>query len=263
MRSVILRKTFLERRTSLIVWFVAVAVSTFLVMLLFPSLRDSLGTSLQDVPDSMKEMLGSAEDYQTITGFVDLQVIAQMVFLTIIMGVIAGTSLIAGEERNGTLQTLLAQPVSRGRIYAEKFVALGAMTLTACSGLFVGTALGVVALGESINFGQLLMAVGMTWLLTLFFATMAYGIGGASGSRGLAGILTGFYAFAGYMLTALAGVAPALEKLNYASPFYYFNTPSVLQHGLDFGNVAVLGAGVAAFFLLGLLRFQRRDISRS
>jgi len=260
MRSVIFQKTLFERRTSIIVWFVAVTVSTFLVMLLFPALRDSLGEALNDVPDSMKDLIGSAEDYQTVTGFVDLQVIAQMIFLTIIMGVIVGTSLLAGEESNGTLQTLLAQPVRRTRLYIEKFLAMGVMTLTTCGGLFFGTIIGLVALGESMNVWRLCLAIGMTWLLTLFFATMAYGIGAATGKRGLAGILTGFYAFTSYMLTALAGAAPALEKLNYGSPFYYFNTPSVLKNGLDFGNIAVLAAGILIFFAIGFIWFRKRDI---
>lgn len=261
MRNIVFRKTLFERRTSIIIWFAAVAISTFLIMLLFPSLRDSLGASLQDVPDSMKDLLGSAEDYQTIAGFVDLQVIAQMVFLTIIMAVILGTSLIAGEESSGTLQTLLAQPVRRTRVYIEKFLAMSIMTLVTCSGLFFGTIFGVLALGETINVWRLLLAVGMTWLLTLFFGAMAYGIGAATGKRALAGVLTGFYAFASYMLTALAGAAPALEKLNYGSPFYYFNTPSVLKNGLDFGNIAVLVVGVVVFFVVGVIWFRKRDIS--
>lgn len=255
-------KTLFERRWSTLIWFVAVLSSTFLTMLLFPSLRDSLGASLQDVPESMRDLLGSAEDYQTVTGFVDLQIIAQMIFLTIIMGVIAGTSLIAGEENSGTLQTLLAQPIRRSHVYIQKFWALCVMTLAACGGLFAGVLLGVVVLGESIDVRRLLLAVGMTWLLTLFFATMAYGIGAATGKRGLAGILTGFYAFVAYMLTALAGISTALEKLNYGSPFYYFNTPSVLKHGLDFGNIAILLAGIIVFFVLGIVWFIRRDVSQ-
>lgn len=255
-------KTLYERRWSIIIWFVAVFLSTFLTMLLFPSLRDSLGASLQDVPESMRDLLGSAEDYQTVTGFADLQIIAQMVFLTIIMGVIVGTSLLAGEESSGTLQALLAQPVRRSRVYMQKFWALCVMTFITCSGLFGGVLIGVVVLGESINAWRLFLATLMIWLLTLFFATMAYGIGAATGKRGLAGILTGFYAFVSYMLTALAGISPALEKLNYGSPFYYFNTPSVLKYGLDFGNIAVLLSGTMIFFMIGIFWFTRRDISQ-
>lgn len=255
-------KTLFERRISLLVWTASVIISTFLIMLLFPALRDSLGTALQDVPDSMRDLLGSAEDYQTVTGFVDLQVIAQMIFLTIIMGVIVGTSLLVGEENNGTLQTLLAQPVRRSSVYLQKFWALCVMVAVVCSGLFIGTLLGVVVLGESINVWRLFLATGMTWLLTLFFGVLAYSVGAFTGKRGVAGIVSGFYAFAGYMLTALASTSTALEKLNYASPFYYFNQPSVLRNGLDFGNIAVLAAGIAMLLIIGLWRFRTRDVAQ-
>lgn len=261
MRSIVFRNTLLQRRWSIIIWFTAVLASTFLIMLLFPSLRDSLGASLQDVPDSMKDLLGSAEDYQTITGFVDLQIIAQMVFLTIIMGVITGTSLIAGEESSGTLQTLLAQPIRRAHAYAEKLLALCVMTLLVCSGLFFGVLLGVVALGETINVPKMFLATIMVWLLTLFFATLSFGIGAATGKRSLAGIIPGFFAFVTYMLTALAATAPALEKLNTISPFYYFNTPSVLRHGIDFGNSTILIVGMVCFVIVGIVKFCIRDIN--
>ena len=260
MFSSIFTKTLYERRWSTLIWMFAVFGFTLLTMMLFPSLRDSLGASLQDVPESMRELLGSAEDYQTITGFVDLQIIAQMVFFTLIMGVIAGTSLVAGEENSGNLQTLLAQPVRRVRVYLEKYAALSIMVAIVTFGLFFGVIAGVLILGETINIFRLLAASAMVWLVTMFFATLAYSVGAFTGKRGVAGVVAGAYAFVGYMLTALAGAADALEKLNYASPFYYFNTPSVLREGFDLGNIAVLCFGIIIFIILGLLRFIRRNI---
>jgi ABC-2 type transport system permease protein len=255
-----LLKTLYERRWSTIIWTLAMLFSVFLIMLLFPSLRDSLGASLKDVPESMQGLIGGAEDYQTITGYVDLQVIAQMIFLTIIMGVIVGTSLIAGDEHNGTLQTLMAQPISRASVFWQKFIALAVMTwFVAFVGLFLGVVLGVLALGETISYGSLALAGLMTWLVTLFFAVMAFGIGAATGKRGLAGIITGFYAFVGYMLTALSAMASSLQRLDYASAFHYFNNPSVLKYGLDYNNILVLLVGIVLFLSFGFVRFIKRD----
>lgn len=254
-------KTLYERRWSTLLWFVSISGFVLLIVLLFPSLRDSFGEALSEIPESMQGLLGDVNAYQTISGYVDLQVIAQMVFLTIIMAVIAGTALIAGEEKNRTLQSLLAQPVSRTYVYLQKLGALVITTIVACAGLYAGTALGLLIIGESLDMLRLLQATLMTWLLTFFFAAMAYSIGAMSGKKGIAGVITGFYAFAAYMLTALAGLAPVLEKLNYVSPFYYFNTPSVLANGLDFGNLALLGSVSVIFLIVGLLIFQRRDIA--
>lgn len=257
----IFTKTIYERRWSTFIWFLATSAMVLLVMALYPALRDALGASLQEVPESLESFLGDAATYQTIPGYVDLQVIAQMVFLTIIMGVITGNSLIAGEEKSGTLQTLLAQPVRRSSVYVQKLAALAIMTAIVCSGLFFGVMLGVQLIGETIAALPLLKATAMTWLVTFFFASMTYGLGAATGSRAIAGVLTGFYAFISYMLTALAGLATSLENLNYGSPFYYFNSPSVILHGLDWGNVSVLAIGSLVFIAIGILRFTRRDLA--
>lgn len=69
----------------------------------------------------------------------------------------------------------------------------------------------------------------MTWILTFLFAATAYGLGAMTGKRCIGGVLSGFYAFIAYMLPALAGLSFTFETLNYGSPFYDFNSPSVLK----------------------------------
>jgi ABC-2 type transport system permease protein len=257
----ILRKTLFERRFSTFLWFVAIVLFVVLTILLFPSLRDSLGESLKDAPKSMEKFLGSAKDYQTITGYVDLQVINQMVFMTVIMGIIVGTSLLAGEERSGVLHTQLARPITRASIYWQKVAALALLTcVVACFGVFVGVLLGALLLGESINAFKLFEASAMTWLITLFFAVLAYAIGAVTGKRGIAGIVAGLYAFVAYMLTALSQLATSLEKLNTFSVFHYFNTPSVIKNGFDTGNVLVLSIAISIILLIGFGVFRKRDL---
>jgi len=259
----ILAKTLYERRLSTWVWTIAFVACVVLVVVLFPTFKDSFGEALKDVPESLQGLLGNASDYQTINGFVDIQVIGQMVFLTLILGIIIGTSLLAGEESSRTLHTLLAQPVSRTRVFIEKYLAIMIITAVACiGGIFGGILLGAIPIGElsNVDIGRSFQAALMTWLLTLAFATLAYTIGAITGKRGTAGIVAGFYAFATYMVTTLASSASALEKLNNFSPFHYFNQPSVIKHGLDIGNVAVLVVGILVLFAVGLIVFRRRNI---
>jgi ABC-2 type transport system permease protein len=259
----ILAKTLYEKRSSTLIWTIAFLATVVLIVVLFPTFKDSFGEALKDVPESLQGLLGNASDYQTINGFIDIQVIGQMVFLTLILGIIIGTSLLAGEENSRTLHTLLAQPVSRTRIYIEKYMAIILITALACiGGIFGGIVLGVLPIGElsNVDIGRSLQAAFMTWLLTLAFATLAYSIGAITGKRGVAGIVAGFFAFATYMITTLASSASALEKLNTISPFHYFNQPSVMKTGLDTGNIAVLGIATLALFLVGLYIFRRRNI---
>jgi hypothetical protein len=69
MLSSITLKTVFEKRWSLLAWYVGLFATTVIIMLLFPTLRDTFGKALNDVPDSIKGILGDAQTYQRINGF--------------------------------------------------------------------------------------------------------------------------------------------------------------------------------------------------
>jgi ABC-2 type transport system permease protein len=231
------------------------------VVFLFPVLRDAFADSLKNVPESFQKLIGNADDYKTLTGYVDIQVIGQMIFLTVIQGVLVGTSLLAGDESSGTLQTLLAYPVSRTKVYLQKFGAmLVLLALAVIVGIFFGVLIGEPFVNDTVPVGNLLAAAFMTWLLTAFFGSLAYALGAITGKRSLAGGVAGVYAFAGYMITSISASASSLKTLDYISPFHYFNSPSVMRHGLDGSNILVLVTVMTAFIVVGWFIFRRRDI---
>lgn len=262
MLSNIFEKTIYERRLSTLIWFIAIAVFSILVVVLFPTFRDSFGEALTNVPESMKSMLGQASDYQSINGYIDIQVVNQMVFLTLIMGIILGTSLLASEESDGTLQTLLTQPISRTKVYIQKFLALIVITFDVCMGVIVGVLAGAMFIGElnNINFTNLVLASIMIWLITLLFGALSFCIGAIAGKKSLAGILVGALAFITYMLTALSGTAEVLKTANNLSPFKYFNTPSVMKQGIETGNLMFFIISIIILALIGWIIFKSRDV---
>jgi ABC-2 type transport system permease protein len=262
MLNSIFLKTLFEKRWSTLIWVIAVTAFCVLVVVLFPTFKDSFGEALKDTPESLKSLLGEATDYQNINGYVDIQVINQMVFLTLIMGIILGTSLLGGEESNGRLQTLLAQPVSRSRIYWHKLSAMTVIILIVSLGILIGTIIGSFLIGEADNLRllRLLQATLMTWLVTLVFGCLAYSVGAITGKKGMSGIVAGFLAFVTFMVTTLAGTATVLKTVNYASPFKYFNTPSVMKTGLDTFNIFVLLGILMVLSLIGWFWFTRRDV---
>lgn len=233
---------------------------TLFIVVLFPTFKDSFGTSLENVPESLKSLFGEAADYQRIEGFVEIQGFMQMIFLTFIYGIILFTGLLAGEEGEGTLQTLLAQPVSRSRVYFEKLLAgaaiLGIVSLALAAAVFAGVAI----IGESIDFGRVMQATFMQWLVSMVLSLFGYAVGAATGKRGIAGALAGVFTFAGYMITTLVTTVEALKPVNYLSPFKYFNNTRILDNGLQLSNVSVLVVACSALVLIGWLVFVKRDI---
>lgn len=253
-------KTLFEKRWSLFGWSVAIGALTALTVSIFPTFKKTFGTSLQEVPESMKAFFGDSSTYQTLGGFVDVQVIAQLVFLTIIMGTIIGSGLIAGDEGSGTLQSLLSQPIKRQKVFVQKYLAMFVLLFVATSMIFISTYITSLFINEYINLWRLLQAALGVWLITLVFGVLAFALGAITGKRGLSGSVTGLLAFVTYLITSLAVGVSALKTIDKASPFHYFNTPSILANGIDWGNVSVLVGIIAVLTLTGFVRFMKRDI---
>lgn len=260
MFSSITLKTVFEKRWSLLIWYIGLFATTVLIMLLFPTLRDTFGKALNDVPESIRGILGDASTYQRIEGFIDIQVMAQMVFMTIIYGIILLTGVLAGDENEGTLQTLLAHPVSRSRVYLEKFFGATLLVFIANSSIFTGTLVGAAIVGESVNTLRLLLATLMLFLVTMAFSAIGFAIGAITGKRGVAGAAAGALAFVSYLVTNLAPSVDALKTINKFSPYEYFNKPSILDSGVQLGDVAILLGITLVCVVAGYVVFIKRDI---
>lgn len=261
MLKTITLKTVFEKRWSAFAWFAGLFVTTVVIMLLFPTLRDTFGKALNDVPDSIKGILGDATTYQRINGFIDIQVLAQMVFMTIVYGIILFTGVIAGDENEGTLQTLLANPVSRTKVYFEKLAGASILLLIVNSSIFFGTLAGATIVSESVNVIMLALACFMLYIVTLVFSVIGFSVGAITGKRGLAGALAGTLAFISYLVTNLAPSVKALSSVNKFSPYEYFNKPSILDNGVQLNDLLILLSISVVFIVAGYTFFTKRDIS--
>jgi ABC-2 type transport system permease protein len=253
-------KSLYEKRWSTLGWVIAIIAMTALSTLFFPTFKESFGQSLQEVPESMKAFFGDASTYQTLAGFVDVQVVAQMVFLTIIMAVIVGSGFIAGDEGDGTLQSLLAQPIKRASVYVQKYFALVVLTVLASSMVFIAVFISAQIINETMDWWRMAQATCGVWLITFVFGVAAYSLGAITGKRALSGSIVGMLAFVTYIITSLAVGVDALKTVDKISPFHYFNTPSIIANGIDWGNVAVLASIITIFSVIGFVRFIKRDI---
>lgn len=253
-------KTLYEKKWGILGWSLAMFAMTVLIVVIFPVFKDSFGAQLSNVPDSLKPILGEAADYQKITGFLELQVFAQMMFITFIYGIIVCTSLLAGEENKGTLQTLLSMPISRTRVYFEKFLAVIVMLSVASLSLLLAIVVGAAIIGESIPYVNIVLATFMQLLLALSLSALAYGAGAATGKRTVAGTLAGVYTFAAYMVTALAGTADVLKYANNFSIFKYFMNTKILENGITLNNMIPMIILLLGSIVVGWYVFVRRNV---
>lgn len=261
MFKTILRKTLYEKRWMLLAWSIGIFAMTFFTVILFPNFRE-FDQLAEDLPESLRSLIGSAESYRTIAGYVGQQIYGpQIPIFTIIMSIVLFVGISAGDEDQGILQNLLSQPVSRVRVFMEKagaaFIILGG----ACLAIVAGVLIPLFIINESMSFVRLLEATIAVWLVTIGFGAVAYGVAMATGKKGLAIGAASGYAFACFLVASLAPSVKLLRPVEKFSLFYYYDGAQVPVSGLDLVNVLAMAAFTAVLLAISLILFRRRDLS--
>ena len=217
MSNSVLLRTFEERWRGFIIAAVTLAVFFLFGMAVY---RDVDLSFYGDLPEAVQIMMNIPEGagvgslaYGAIYGLYGAIVMG-------IMAAITGASLIAGEERNGTLGLLLSNPRSRTEVLVSKTVALLILLIFATVVLYIAGRLVPMVLGVKI--------VGMhveAQLFHIFINSVFYGFLGL-----MLGVWTGNGGWAsgtsiGIMIISVfgSGLFPLIEGLeNFSKIFEFF-----------------------------------------
>jgi ABC-2 type transport system permease protein len=176
------------------------------------------------------------------------------------MALAMGAASVAGEERKGTIGLLLDNPKSRSSILISKTAAM--VFLTGLGTLFLW-GVGLVApavLNVSITGLHVGALAFHMFVIAIFFGFLAMAIGAWTGSPGTsAGVAAGVL-FVSFIGAGLFPVIEGYENFAKAFPWYYFSGSQPVNNGIDWGHIGVLSIGIAAFAVVGLIGFNRRDL---
>ena len=187
-------------------------------------------------------------------------------FLIAILGVIAAGSTaaaIAGERQRGTLEVLLARPISRRAAYASialaLFVLVAVLVAAAIGGMVVG--LNVHDVGEEIDLAGLPLVFANGALLWIAFA--AYGLA-ASVSFDRAGPALGVslaFLIANYFVEILGSLWTDVAWSQEYSLFHHFQPEEILTGGADPIDLVIVGVAALVPMIYALIVFPRRDLA--
>jgi ABC-2 type transport system permease protein len=265
MRRSVLLKTFDDGRRAIVWWSLGLIGLVSMMVAVFPSVRgnDNLNALIQDYPEALKAFIafGGTVDYTSGAGYLGSELFSFMVPLLLLVAAIgAGARAIAGEEEQGTLDLLLANPISRSRLVLEKLGALVVELAVLAIVLLVALAVGTRLADMGIGIGRLASATFDATLLALLYGVLALLIGCGSGRRGAAIAVPTALAVAAYLVNALAALVNALEPAQKASPFYHYVAGDPLRHGLALDHTAFLAAAVVVLAALAPVALTRRDL---
>jgi ABC-2 type transport system permease protein len=264
MLSSLFCKTLRDQRWSLLGWSIGLVALSFYLLYVYPFMNRAgeLLKVLDNLPPVIKNLIGKNNFMASPEGFLNLQPFSMLgPLLFIIFAIAKGIDATAGEEERGTLDLLLANPLQRWQVIAEKFLAQALALFILGFVFWAGLAAGTRLFSIAVNWLRLAEVIFSCFLLGLIFLTLSLALGCLSGKRKLSlGISSGF-AFITYLINAYAPMVEVLRPYRRFSPFYYYNGNTVLINGFDFSHVLVMAGLVVIFLAAALFFFSRRNLS--
>jgi ABC-2 type transport system permease protein len=183
LRSV-LTKTLRDAQRGFVWWSLGLVALMLISVAFWPSVRDNEGFKQfeRDAPEALKAFTGGQLDFTSPAGYLDARLFALVVpLLFLVYAVGWGARGVAGEEEAGTLELVLALPVSRSRLLLEKLGALTLQLATLGGVLLVTVVVSAKAVSMDISSERIADAVLAVYLLGLLYGTLALAVGAATG----------------------------------------------------------------------------------
>jgi len=251
-----------DGRRSFIGWSIGLAVLVGFTLAFYPSIKgnESYDDLLKDMPEALQSFVGT-QGLTSPAGYLESQIFIFMLpLLFLIFEIGRGAASIAGEERVGTLDLLLANPIARGRVVLEKFGTLVASMFVLGVVFFLVLLLGVLVLDMDIGLRSLIVPTVGTILLGIFFGTLALSVGALTGRKGTASAVSALVAVVAYFLNSLAPFVEAVEPLRVVSPFYWALGESPVGDPVPLLRLIFVIAATGLVLIVGIFRFDRRDL---
>jgi ABC-2 type transport system permease protein len=261
----IVRQEIKQRRWSVAWWSLGIVLYNLIVIASYSSLKSqmaSLAKTFNQLPKSLSDLFAGGLDFVSPAGFMSgkmYYLILPMLFSVMAIGI--GASLVGREEKQRSLELLLARPVSRQRLLLAKALAgmvvfllvsvvVLAATLGLCKVYGVGLPLGNIA------FAHLAIALFAILLGSLAFCLTAWGGLGRSSAIALSSLV----GLGGYLMDSMSNDAHWLRVPAKLLPFHYLPTNAGLTGDFRWADLAGLFAASLILLLLSVLGFRRRDI---
>lgn len=258
-------KALRDQRRSLLAWACGFVLLVAMYAAVYPSVRDNPDYTrmINELPESYRALIiaGTGGDVTSPAGYLNTELLSLMgPLMMLVYAIGSGANAVAGEEDRGTLELLLAHPVSRTRVVLDKLAALAAGVALLTVVLWLAVWVGGRAAGMAIGAGDTAAAMVSLGLLGVEFGALALALGCLTGRPGLAKAVAGLVAVAAYLVHSLAPLVDWLEPLRKLSPFYSYIGHDPLLHGFAVGAAGVLALSGLALAGLAVAAFRRRDV---
>jgi ABC-2 type transport system permease protein len=249
-------------RWQFIGWTAAIVFVVFLTMVLYPSFsQEGVEEIVNSVPESLRSLVGDVADFKTIPGYIGQQIFGPNLYIiSLIMSVLIFIGISASEESDGRMQSLLSFPVSRTKVFFQKWAAANLVVAAISASTIVALWPALLLINENADYSRIWQSVVSLMLINIAYGMVAFAAAMATGSKGFAILLGSGYAVVTLFITSLAPAVDALGTVDKLSLLHYYNNPQIMTNGINVTDTLVIIAAIIALTIVGWIGFVRRDV---
>ncbi len=255
-------KTLWDQRRTLLGWAVGFAIVSFVYGGFYPfAATPEYADLIESLPPGLADAMGWG-DIASPHGYLGATVYGILgPVLAIVMAIGLGSRAIAGSEEDGSLELLIAHPISRTSVVAQKAGALAIAVLGAGAVVFLAILAIRGPIDLDLGWTNIAAASFNLALMGLFFGLVAVLVGSITGSKGMAVGATAAVAVVAFLANGLAPQVEALAWMQNISPFHWADGTATLRDGLNLVNILLLAGASTALAAASAFAFNRRDVA--
>jgi ABC-2 type transport system permease protein len=228
-----------------------------------PGARAEMAAYTAQIPAAMRVMYGNPVNVGTLGGFLSWHYSGMFALIAGLWSILALSSTLAGDLRRGSLEFVLAAPLSRRRLALEKVAAhiaamTAAMAVVALAAWLTGALSGGMP-GDAIPPEAAIAFAVKTGLMALLAGAVAFALAPFLGNRSAAG-LAGAVMLGSYVVHGYESAIPAFRSISGLTWFSWAESHLPLAGAYDWPSQLALAVAIVVLLAIGVEAFVRRDV---
>jgi ABC-2 type transport system permease protein len=260
----IFRYSLSRFRGQILGWGISLALMAAIMTRFYDTIaaqKDNYMKLLDNYPKEMLAFFGTSDVMQMFTpsGYLNLEFFSYMTVIIGIFSVLAGSGLLAGDEESGTLDLVLAHPVSRTALFVGRSLAFLIATIAILAITWLGFILSTPGTMMTVTAGQMALPLLALFGILMLFGGLSLLLSLLMPSRRMAAMTSAILMVASYFINSLSMLSDKLKEVAKILPFKYYQGGLAID-GLKWEWLAGMLAFSVLFVLIAWWRFERRDI---
>lgn len=256
-----IRQTVEQNRGKIIGWSIGLALYGVMMAALYPTIQEIEGLQelIASYPEEMLAFLGNMEQIATPSGYLGTYYFEYMTLIIGILTIGMGADLIARDEEEGTLDLILAHPISRAALFWGRFVGFSLSAVIVLSISWLSWVIPSQRVGMDLSWLELLRPFVSLFAQLMLFGSLALFLSLLLPARRTASMLSGAFLVGNFLILGLSNINEDLRPIVRFTPLQYYQSGEAIS-GLNWIWLTGLLAAIGVLCTAAWLLFERRDI---